>query len=121
MTVVLPPVEANCFRFVDGADHEPDPDRQELDFSERDLDVSGDHQSLVEDPIEDVYKPGVCASMTSCEVRRHVEGVWLSSWAHASTGNRTEAHADGGSIHPHTFMPRAGLGLNESDGDAMFF
>src|SRR5436853_1697527 len=39
MVIELPPVETDLLGLVDRADEETDPDRQELDFGERDLDV----------------------------------------------------------------------------------
>jgi hypothetical protein len=42
--------------FVDGADQETDPNRQELDLGERDLDVARDDQPFIEDSIEHVHE-----------------------------------------------------------------
>ncbi len=54
MTVVPPPVQADLLGLVDRAHDEADADREELDFGERDLDVTGHDQALVEDPIEHI-------------------------------------------------------------------
>src|SRR5262245_65501956 len=70
MVIELPPVEADLLGFVDRADEQPDADRQELDFRKRDLDVAGDDQPLVKDPIEDVDK--TCRSTVPlAQWRRH--------------------------------------------------
>jgi hypothetical protein len=54
--IAPPPVQSDLFRFVDGANEEPHLDREQLDVCEIDLDVTGDNQPLVENPIEDVDK-----------------------------------------------------------------
>src|SRR5262249_8478530 len=54
MTIVFPPVESDLLGFVDGADDQSDPDRQELDFRQRHFDVTGDGQSLVENSVQDI-------------------------------------------------------------------
>src|SRR5207244_2104776 len=43
VVVVLPPVEADLLRLVDGADDEANADGEELDLGQGDLDVAGDH------------------------------------------------------------------------------
>src|SRR5688572_95617 len=57
--VVLPPIKTDGFRLVDRADHQANPDRQQLDFGQRNLDVPCYHQPLVEDAVENVDEPGV--------------------------------------------------------------
>src|SRR6185436_13188179 len=52
--VLAPPIQPDLLRLVDGADQEPDPDGEELDLGQRDADVSGDHETLVEHAVEDV-------------------------------------------------------------------
>src|SRR3954447_10755264 len=52
--VVLPPGDAHLARPVDGGDHQPDLDRQQLDVEQPDLDVTDDHDALVEHPLEDI-------------------------------------------------------------------
>src|SRR5437764_15399325 len=54
VVVVLPPVEPDLLRLVDRADDQADADGEELDLGERHLDVAGDDEPLVENPIEDV-------------------------------------------------------------------
>ena len=56
--VVLPPVEADLLGFVDRTDQKADANRQELDFRERHLDVTGDDEALVEDAIKDFDQAG---------------------------------------------------------------
>ena len=58
MVVVTPPVETNLFRLVDRADKQPDPNRQQLDFCERDFDVAGNDEALVEDAIKNFDQSG---------------------------------------------------------------
>jgi len=58
MVVVAPPVETNLFRLVDRADKQPDPNRQQLDFRERDFDVAGDDEALVENAIKNFDQSG---------------------------------------------------------------
>src|SRR6266850_7852834 len=47
VVVVLPPVESDLLRLVDGADDQPDADGEELDLGERHLDVARDDEALV--------------------------------------------------------------------------
>ena len=54
VAIVPPPVQPDLLGLVDRADHQPNPDGEQLDFGDRDLDVAGDDQALVEDPIEHV-------------------------------------------------------------------
>ena len=54
MAIVAPPVEANLLCLVDRADHQPDSDGEQLDFSDGNLDIAGNDQALVEDPIENI-------------------------------------------------------------------
>src|SRR4029079_6669563 len=51
---VTPPVEPDLLGLVDRADQEPDTDREQLDVRERDADVAGDDQTLVEHAVEQV-------------------------------------------------------------------
>src|SRR5947207_8367855 len=70
-TVGAPPVDADCFRFVDRTDDESELNRQQLDVGERDLHVAGDEKSFVEDLVENVDKPLRLALKTSI-INRHV-------------------------------------------------
>src|SRR5437867_3667037 len=54
--VVLPPVETDLLRLVDGADDQADANREKFNLGERNFDVAGDGQSLVEHAVEDVDK-----------------------------------------------------------------
>src|SRR5882672_5689782 len=54
MVIVFPPVETNLLGLVDRANEQADPDREQLDFGERHLDVAGHDEPLVQDPVEDV-------------------------------------------------------------------
>ena len=56
--IVPPPVETNLFRLVDRTHEQPDSNRQQLDFRKRHLDVTGDNQALVEDPIKNLDQSG---------------------------------------------------------------
>src|SRR5438309_2018230 len=55
--VVFPPVQADLLRLVDRADDQPDTDGEELHLGKRHFDVARDHQSLVQDAVEDVDEP----------------------------------------------------------------
>ena len=63
MAIVPPPVESDLFGLVDGAHHQSNPDGEQLDFGDRNLDIAGDDQALVEDAIEDVDQ-AACTRMT---------------------------------------------------------
>src|SRR4029450_11434349 len=58
IAVVPPPVEADFLRFVERADEQPNPYGQQLDFRQRSLDISRDHQPFVEHSIEDIDQAG---------------------------------------------------------------
>src|SRR5713226_462468 len=53
-----PPVEADLLGLVDRADEQPDTDRQQLDFGQRDLDVARDDEAFVQHAIEDLDQTG---------------------------------------------------------------
>src|SRR5687767_3204769 len=54
MTIVPPPIEANLLGLVDGAHHQANADGEQLHLGNRDLDIAGDDQPLVEYSIENV-------------------------------------------------------------------
>ena len=56
--VGLPPVDSHLLSALDGRDQQAQLDRQQLDVEQADLDVSGDDDSLVEDPLENVREVG---------------------------------------------------------------
>src|SRR5437867_10156900 len=66
--VVLPPVEADLLRLVDGAHDQTNPDGEQFDFGEGNLDVAGHDQALVENPVEDVDEP-TGAAVRELEIR----------------------------------------------------
>src|SRR5262249_2104026 len=66
--IELPPIEAELLGLVQRADEQPDPDGEQLDFGERDLDVSCDHESLVEDTVENLHEP--CRAIVPLGVSR---------------------------------------------------
>ena len=74
VVIVLPPIEANLLGFVDRADEQPDPDGQQLDFRERNLDISRDDEPLVEDTVENINQTRG-TSVSLCECRRHKFGI----------------------------------------------
>jgi hypothetical protein len=71
VTIVLPPVETDLFGLVDRADHQADPDREQLDLGQRHFDVAGDYQALVEHAVENVYEPGAATARAPSQVGRH--------------------------------------------------
>src|SRR5262245_29679342 len=75
MVIVLPPVEANLLRLVDRTDHQPDADREQLDFSKRHLDVAGNHESFVQNAIEDVDQSRGTSMPSVSQWRRHRLGI----------------------------------------------
>ena len=54
MMIVFPPVQTDLLGLVDRADEQADPDREQLDFGERHLDVAGHDEPLVQNPVENV-------------------------------------------------------------------
>src|SRR5579884_1937051 len=60
--VRLPPVDPHLLGAVHRTDEQPQLDRQKLDVEQVDLDVAGDHDSLVEHPLEDVREVGRAAA-----------------------------------------------------------
>src|SRR5262249_31762063 len=66
--IELPPVEAELLGLAQRADEQPDPDGEQLDFGERDLDVSCDHESLVEDTVENLHE--TCRAIVPLGVSR---------------------------------------------------
>src|SRR4026208_1504463 len=49
-----PPIDAELLGLVERADEQSDADGEELDFGQRDFDVSCHHEALVEDTVEDL-------------------------------------------------------------------
>ena len=76
VTVVLPPVESYLFRLVDRTDHQTDPDRQQLDFRQRDLDVARHDQTFVQHAVEHVNKPGVASAWAWRQIVWHAGEGW---------------------------------------------
>jgi hypothetical protein len=54
MGIVLPPVEPYFFRLIDRAHQQPDSDGQQFDVRQGNTHITRDHQSLVENPIQDI-------------------------------------------------------------------
>ena len=115
MPIVPPPVEANLLGLVDRAHHQADADGQQLDFGDRNLDVAGDHQPLVEDAIENVDEParagvadleGVVRHRFASVVRPPNSG---DQFVHLRTTKRTNGGRQQG---------RSGRRSNPSDKDA---
>src|SRR3982074_64392 len=78
MMIVLPPVETNLLRLVDGTDQQPDPNREKLNLRERNLDIPRNDESLVENAIEDVDQAGR-APVPLSQWRRHRFGILRDS------------------------------------------
>ena len=55
--IVFPPIETDLLRLVDRADQQADSNREKLDLSQRNLDIASNHQTLVQDPVENVDEP----------------------------------------------------------------
>src|SRR5262245_6113524 len=75
MVIVLPPVEANLFGFVDRADEQSNSNGEKLDFRERHLDVASDHESLVKDPVEHFDQTRRASMPPITQWRRHRFGI----------------------------------------------
>src|SRR5258708_1393907 len=56
--IVFPPVEADGFGLINRADQQANADRQQLNIGQRNADVTRDHKSFVENPIENVQQIG---------------------------------------------------------------
>src|SRR5688572_1224082 len=55
--IMAPPVQPDLLRFVDRAHEETHLDREQFDIREIDLDVTGDHQALVQHAVENLDQP----------------------------------------------------------------
>src|SRR5579862_7128126 len=94
MVVVAPPVQPDLLGLVDRADEQPDAYREEFDFRQRDLDVAGHHEALVQDPVEHLDQPrGASVSFDDCG---HKSGFYLTEYRQPS---RT-ATASGTAVSP---------------------
>jgi len=82
---MTPPVQTDLLGLVDRAHEQPNLDREQLDVREVDLDVAGNHEPLVEHPIEDVDET-VAASgsdevcQSECSVRRGTALAYSAEW-----------------------------------------
>jgi hypothetical protein len=52
--IILPPIEPYFFSLIDGTHQQPDSDSQQFDVCQRDTHVARDHQSLVENTIQNI-------------------------------------------------------------------
>ena len=85
--IELPPVHSDLLSFIDRANQQPDTDRQKLDVGQRYPDISGDHQTLVQDPIQNVYK--VCGA-GYCGCSFHPSSLSITSTLKTRTAHCTE-------------------------------
>ena len=67
--IVTPPVQPDFLCFVEGTHEEANPDGEQLDFGQRDFDVAGNDQALIEHPIEHIYESG--GTMGPWELESH--------------------------------------------------
>src|SRR5439155_9092281 len=97
--VVLPPVETDLLRLVDGADDQADPDRKKFDLGERDFDVTGDGQSLVKHAVEDVDETAG-SMLVGLKVTSHANLLLLEILRYRSTAaaKYTQNTENGGSV-----------------------
>src|SRR5215813_13461507 len=73
MMIVAPPVQPDLLGFVDRTDEQSDTDGKELDLCQRDLDIAGHHEALVQDPVEHLDQPG--GASVSFDNRGHRPGI----------------------------------------------
>src|SRR5262245_44863843 len=99
VVIELPPVETDLLGFVDGADEQPDPNGQELDFGQRNLDIASHHEPLVEHAvqhIDEARRPSVPVT----QWRWHRLRILLSAReksgepGYLSNGGATHVHAE---------------------------
>ena len=98
MMIVLPPVEADLLRLVDRADQQPDPDRQQLDFGERHLDVAGHDEPFVQHPVENVDQPGrsPCPSVSDVGIGSVFYGTFRARIACDCVDEEADAYLSNG-------------------------
>src|SRR5947209_3824513 len=56
--IETPPIEPNLLCLVDRTDQQTNADREQLDFRQRNLDIAGDHEALVQHAIEHLDQAG---------------------------------------------------------------
>jgi hypothetical protein len=56
MRVVSPPIQPDLLGLVDRADDQPDANGEQLDFGQRNFDVSGNDKALVEHAVQQIDK-----------------------------------------------------------------
>src|SRR5215510_1578490 len=90
MMIVAPPVQPDLLGLVDRTDEQSDTDGKELDLCQRDLDIAGHHEALVQDPVEHLDQPG--GASVSFDNRGHRPGILphrLPARLQAATGSGT--------------------------------
>src|SRR5215207_10507681 len=87
--VLAPPIQPDLLRLVDGTDEEPDADGEELDLGERNADVAGDHEALVEDAVQNVDQ-----TLRAAVARFHVgrKSSFQSGANNAASTKRSKLH-----------------------------
>ena len=84
VAVEAPPIEANLLRLVERANEKADPNGEQLDLRQRHLDVPRDHESFVEDTVENVNKArGAVVGRRNIE--SHVAANYILAIAEAAT------------------------------------
>jgi hypothetical protein len=96
--IVLPPIEAYFFGLIDRAHQQPNSDGQQFDIRQRNTHVARDHQSLVENAIQNIdqirssrnCRQSIHDVLSFCEnvaktTFRAPDAIW--------SGNRMSTHA----------------------------
>src|SRR5581483_10902426 len=58
MRIKFPPVQADLLGLVNGADQQANADGEQFNIGERNTDIAGDYQTLVQHPVENVNNVG---------------------------------------------------------------
>src|SRR3982751_5743329 len=95
--VITPPVQADLLRLVDGADDQADADGEQLDLRQRDLDVAGDDEALVEHAVEHVHEPA-CLMSSRLKFGTHGEFISRPGSGDSGKGGPKTAACDLGKI-----------------------
>src|SRR5215470_4435588 len=98
MVIVAPPVQPDLLGFVDRTDEESDADGKELDLCQRNPDIAGHHEALVQDAVEHLDQPG--GASVSFDNRGHRPGFYLTVYQPGCERPRAAGPPSRRSSHP---------------------